>query len=96
MPLRNKSPDGASMRIVAAATLLRWALPAESRPTPRKENAMSSIVVVVFDRSLGIAQYAGEKRFATPSAWTQQYADAVATVLGRPAVRIDVADRVVG
>lgn len=60
---------------------------------------MSSIVVVVFDRSRDyelIAQHAGEKRFATPSEWTRQYADAVATVLGRPAVRIDVADRVVG
>lgn len=52
--------------------------------------------VLVLDRILGIAHYAGEKRFATPSPWTQQYADAVATVMGRPAVRIDVADRVVG
>lgn len=52
--------------------------------------------VLVLDRILGIAHYAGEKRFATPNEWTQQYADAVATVLGRPAVRVDISDRVVG
>jgi len=52
--------------------------------------------VLVLDRILGIAHYAGEKRFATQSEWTRQYADAVATVMGRPAVRIDVADQIVG
>jgi hypothetical protein len=52
--------------------------------------------VLVLDRILGIAHYAGEKRFATPSEWSKQYADAVATVLGRPVVRVDIADRVVG
>ena len=49
--------------------------------------------VLVLDRILGIAQYAGEKRFATPSEWTQQYADAVATVLGRPADPGELAPR---
>jgi hypothetical protein len=52
--------------------------------------------VLVLDRILGIAQYAGEKRFATPGEWAKQYADAVATVLERPVVRVDVANRVVG
>lgn len=52
--------------------------------------------VLVLDRILGIAQYAGEKRFATPGEWAQHYADAVAAVLDRPAVRIDISDRVVG
>jgi hypothetical protein len=52
--------------------------------------------VLLLDRILGIAKYAGEKRFITPDAWTQQYADAVASALGRPAVRIDVAENVVG
>lgn len=52
--------------------------------------------VLALDRILGIAQYAGEQRFAHPTEWTQQFADAVAAVLGRPSVRIDVADRVVG
>jgi hypothetical protein len=52
--------------------------------------------VLVLDRILGIAYYAGEKRFAEHSEWTQQYAEAVAAVLVRPAVRVDVADRIVG
>lgn len=52
--------------------------------------------VLVLDRILGIAHYAGEKRFASPSEWTQQYANAVAAVLDRPSVRVDIADRVVG
>lgn len=50
--------------------------------------------VLVLDRIFGIPHYAGENRFASPSEWRQQYA--VATVMGRPAVRIDVADRVAG
>lgn len=52
--------------------------------------------VLVLDRILGIAQYAGEKRFANPGEWSQQYANAVAAVLDRPAVRVDISDRVVG
>lgn len=52
--------------------------------------------VLTLDRILGIAKYAGEKRFAQPDAWTQQYAEAVAGVLERPAVRVDVAENVVG
>ncbi len=52
--------------------------------------------VLVLDRILGIALYAGEKRFANPGEWSQQYADAVAAVLDRPVVRVDIADRVVG
>lgn len=52
--------------------------------------------VLVLDRILGIAHNAGEKRFASHDAWAEQYAEAVAAVLARPAVRIDVADRIVG
>lgn len=52
--------------------------------------------VLLLDRILGIAQYAGEQRFIQPSAWTRQYANAVAAVMDRPAVRIDVAERKVG
>jgi len=52
--------------------------------------------VLVVDRILGVALYAGEKRFAAQDAWAQHYANAVAAVMGRPAVRVDVADRVVG
>lgn len=52
--------------------------------------------VLVLDRILGIAQYAGEKRFEAGNDWTRHYAEAVAAVLDRPAIRVDVADRVVG
>jgi hypothetical protein len=52
--------------------------------------------VLVLDKILCIAKYGGEKRFAAPGEWTQRYADAVATVLERPVVRVDVAERVVG
>jgi hypothetical protein len=52
--------------------------------------------VLVLDRILGIAQYGGEKRFAAGGEWVQQYGNAVSAVLGRPAVRVDVNDRIVG
>jgi hypothetical protein len=52
--------------------------------------------VLLLDKILGVAKYAGEKRFAAGGEWVQRYADAVATVLDRPVVRVDVADRVVG
>lgn len=52
--------------------------------------------VLVLDKILCIAKYGGEKRFAAPDEWTQRYANAVASVLERPVVRVDVADRVVG
>lgn len=52
--------------------------------------------VLVLDKILGIAKYGGEKRFAEGGDWAKRYADAVATVLERPVVRVDVADRVVG
>lgn len=52
--------------------------------------------VLLLDKILGIAQYAGEKSFAAPGDWSQHYAEAVASVLNRPAVRVDIADRVVG
>lgn len=52
--------------------------------------------VLILDKILGIALYGGEKRFASGDEWTQQYANAVATVMGRPVVRVDVAERIVG
>jgi hypothetical protein len=52
--------------------------------------------VLVLDKILNIARYGGEQRFTEPGAWTQAYADAVAAVLERPVVRVDVAERVVG
>jgi len=52
--------------------------------------------VLVLDKILGVAKYAGEKRFAEPGEWAQAYARAVTSLLQRPAVRIDVAASVVG
>lgn len=52
--------------------------------------------VLLLDKILGIARYGGEQRFAAGGEWPQQFADAVAAVLERPVVRVDVADRVVG
>lgn len=52
--------------------------------------------VLVLDKILGVAQYAGEKRFAEAGAWTQAFANAVIAVMQRPVVRVDVADRKVG
>lgn len=52
--------------------------------------------VLVLDKVLCIAKYAGEKRFAEPGEWSQRYADAVATVLERPVVCVDVAEHRVG
>lgn len=52
--------------------------------------------VLILDKILCVAKYAGEKRFATPGEWSRRYADAVASVLERPVVRVDVGARVVG
>lgn len=52
--------------------------------------------VLILDRILGVALHAGEKRFADSDDWAKRYAEAVIAVLERPAVRIDVADRIVG
>jgi hypothetical protein len=52
--------------------------------------------VLLLDKILSLARYAGERRFAEAGDWAREYADAVATLLGRPSVRIDVADSIVG
>jgi hypothetical protein len=52
--------------------------------------------VLVLDKILCVAKYGGEKRFAEGGDWAKRYAEVVATVLERPVVRVDVADRVVG
>lgn len=52
--------------------------------------------VLMFDKILTVAKYAGEKRFAEPGEWAENFARAVVSVLGRPAVRVDIAQRIVG
>jgi hypothetical protein len=52
--------------------------------------------VLNLDRILLVAEYAGEKRFIERGEWAHRYAAAVNAVLGRDAVRVDVAEHVVG
>lgn len=52
--------------------------------------------VLVLDKILGVAQYAGEQRFAEAGEWARTFANAVIGVMERPVVRVDVADRRVG
>lgn len=52
--------------------------------------------VLLLDKILGVARYAGEKRFAEANAWSRDFADVVATLLDQPVVRIDVAEGKVG
>jgi len=52
--------------------------------------------ILAIDRILSIARYGGEKRFAGNVDWAKDYAKAVAVTLGRKAVRVDVAEQVVG
>ena len=52
--------------------------------------------VLTMDKILMVAQEAGEKRFAEPGAWADNYARAVIAVLERDTVRVDVAESSVG
>lgn len=52
--------------------------------------------VLVLDMILNVAKYGGEHRFATGSEWARHFASAVAVVLDRPAVSVDVAGFTVG
>jgi hypothetical protein len=52
--------------------------------------------VLVLDKILGVAKYAGEKRFKEPGEWTKAYAAAVSSLLQRPVVRVDIDGRIVG
>ena len=51
--------------------------------------------VLLLDKIVGIARQSGERGFAQAD-WAKAYVDAVATVLDRPAVRVDVAENIVG
>jgi len=52
--------------------------------------------VLILDKILSVARYGGEKRFEQQDEWARRYAEAVAAVMQRPVVRVDVADHVVG
>jgi hypothetical protein len=52
--------------------------------------------VLLLDKIIRVARDAGERRFAEAGEWARRYADVLATLLERPAVRVDIADNVVG
>jgi hypothetical protein len=52
--------------------------------------------ILVLDMILQVAQYSGRDRFDDNAEWSKTYAVAVAVALGRPAIRVDVPNFVVG
>ena len=52
--------------------------------------------VLLADRILSVAKYAGERRFREDHDWAEQFARNAAVVLGRDAVRVDVANYTLG
>lgn len=52
--------------------------------------------VLLADRVLSVAKYAGERRFREDQDWAQQFARNAAAVLGRELVRVDVANYTLG
>ena len=51
---------------------------------------------LLLDKVLNVAKHGGEKRFGLRGDWAQRYACAVARLLDRPVIRIDVGESVVG
>lgn len=52
--------------------------------------------VLVLDMVLNVAKYGGEERFKSGGEWPKAFATAVAAALQRPAIRVDVANFMVG
>ena len=52
--------------------------------------------VLVLDMILNVAKYGGERRFADDAGWAEKFAATAAVLLERPAIRVDVANFVVG
>jgi hypothetical protein len=52
--------------------------------------------VLIIDKLLAVARAAGAERFASASAWAQQYVHNVAQVIRRDLVRVDVAGNRIG
>jgi hypothetical protein len=46
--------------------------------------------VLVVDRILSVAKYAGERRFRDDADWARQFARSAAAMMGREVVRVDV------
>lgn len=52
--------------------------------------------VLIVDRILSVAKYAGEERFLEQATWGEQFAKYVAQILGRDVIRVDVANYAIG
>lgn len=52
--------------------------------------------VLIIDRILSVAKYAGEERFREQQNWAEQFARYAALILARDLVRIDVANYAIG
>lgn len=52
--------------------------------------------VLVLDRILSVAKYAGEQRFKQQQQWADEFARYTAAMLGRDLIRVDVATYAIG
>jgi hypothetical protein len=52
--------------------------------------------ILLADRVLSVAKYAGAQRFREQPAWAEQFAKNAATMLGRDLIRVDVPNYTVG
>lgn len=52
--------------------------------------------ILIVDRILSVAKYAGAGRFAEQPTWAEQFARYVALILGRDVIRVDVAAYTIG
>ena len=52
--------------------------------------------ILLLDMVLNVARYGGEDRFEEAGEWARRYAIAVAVVLERPVVRVDIGNFAVG
>jgi hypothetical protein len=52
--------------------------------------------VLVIDKVLSVAKFAGERRFDSDAAWAQAYAAHAARLLDRDTVRVDVGNAAIG
>lgn len=52
--------------------------------------------VLIIDRILSVAKYAGEGRFKEQASWAEQFAKYTALILARDLIRVDVANYAIG
>ena len=52
--------------------------------------------ILALDMILNVAKYGGEERFRQAGEWARRFAAVTAVALGRPVLKVDVANFVVG